>query len=62
MSQLFINQSQKEFIKFKNNMSHSNNGLFNNRRLNPGNIPRKNYHDSKINKINIKHPANFHLI
>ena len=48
------------------NMSHNNNGLFSNRRLNPGKNSRKNYHENKINKLNhktsVKHSFNLDLI
>ena len=42
----------KRIHRMEYSMSHSNNGLFNNRRLNQGKILRKKYHENKNNKIN----------
>ena len=44
----------KRIYKMQYNMSHNNNGLLNNRRLNPGKKTRKNHHENKINKLNNK--------
>ena len=44
----------KRIHKMQYNMSHNNNGLLNNRRLNPGKNSRKNHHENKINKLNNK--------
>ena len=44
----------KRIHKMQYNMSYNNNGLLNNRRLNPGKYSRKNHHENKINKLNNK--------
>ena len=49
-----IKPKPKRIHKMQYNMSHNNNGLLNNRRLNPGKNSRKNHHENKINKLNNK--------